>query len=275
MSGKDKTTTEPDPTGDIAVTKAVDSDLARRKITKAIESLEKALTSIPAVGRASDVSVSNETAPIAKAVDAEDTTQAEEKPAQKYLAKAKKAINKALANLPDVSRAADASVSNETAPITKDVGDANDVKGDGDHSKPANDTVDTDAKPMTKAESCGPDCVGDNCDKCAAMGITKAACCDDCGDNCAGDVQCCSKCMKMAKADAVPSPAATGTVMASVDELAKAADTDNDGDTDSDTDNDDDDKPVYKSAKDLVDEAKISKSIWGGAFGAPSIPRIQ
>ena len=40
-------------------------------------------------------------------------------------------------------------------------------------------------------------------------------------------------------------------------------------------DNDDDDKPVYKSAQDLVDEAKISKSIWGGAFAAPAAPRIQ
>ena len=36
-------TTEPDPTGDIAVTKSMDSALARRKIKKAMKALEKAI----------------------------------------------------------------------------------------------------------------------------------------------------------------------------------------------------------------------------------------
>lgn len=233
MSGEDKVTVEPDPKGEIAVTKSVDSDLAHRKITKAIKSLEKALKSLPNVGRAANASVDNETAPVAKSVDDE----------------------------PSVDRAESVEVSNETAPIAKGVGDANDVEGDGDHSKPANDTVDTDAEPMTKG----------------------AGTCAECGDNCGDDETKCNKCMSksedegdLEKSDSAPSPVATGTVMtASVDDLAKAADTDSDGDTDADTDNDDDDKPVYKSAKELVDEAKISKSIWGGAFGAPEIPRIK
>lgn len=226
MSGEDKTTTEPDPKGDIAVTKAVDSDLARRKITKAIKSLEKALKGLPNVGRASDVSVDNETSPVAKAAD------------------------------PDVSRADSVEVSNETSPVAKNVGNPDDVKGDGENSKPANEPVSTDAEPMTKG-----------------------ACCEDCGDDCTSEKTCCTKCMKMEKEYAsAPAPSAASSsapVTASVDDLEKAADTDKDGDTESDTDEDDDDKPVYKSAQELVDEAKINKSVWGGAFAAPAAPRIQ
>jgi len=245
MSGKDKATTEPDPKGDVAVTKAADSDLARRKITKAIRSLEKALKGLPDVGRASDASVDNATSPVAKATG------------------------------PDVSRADSVEVSNETSPVAKNVGDPDDVKGNGEYSKPANTTVSTDAEPMTKAESCGPDCTGADCTKCASM--TKAACCDDCGDDCTSEKTCCTKCMKMEKeyASAPASGSSTAPITSSIDDLEKAADTDKDGDTKSDTDNDDDDKPVYKSAQDLVDEAKISKSIWGGAFAAPAAPRIQ
>jgi hypothetical protein len=224
MSEKDKVTTEPDPKGDVAVTKSVDSDLARRKITKAIKSLEKALAGLPDVGRADSVSVSNETAPVAKAADA-----------------------------PNVGRADSVSVSNETAPVTKDVGDANNVKGDGDNSQVANTTVNQPAGVVTKAESCGPDCTGDDCTKCAAMGITKAACCDDCGDNCTTNKECCTKCMKMNKSDSVPSPSSSGAVMASVDELEKAA-----GDDDSDAGSEPDDD---------ADDKDIKKSIWGGAFG--------
>lgn len=161
----EKTTTEPDPKGDIAVLKSVDSDLARRKITKAIKSLEKALTTIPDTSRAASVSVDNATAPVAKAVDAQDVPPADTVKLAKYLAKASKAIEKAATSIPNAGRAASVSVDNA---ITKDVGNANDVDGDGDNSKPGNDTVDTDAKPMTKG-SCGPDCTGEDCTKCAAM----------------------------------------------------------------------------------------------------------
>jgi len=254
----EKTTTEPDPKGDIAVLKSVDSDLARRKIQNAIISLEKAMANMPDTGRASSVSVSNETAPMSKAVDTDNddktdlsrptsdsVSSAVTKSASDYLYSAKKAIKKALANLPDTSRASSVNVSQEAAPINKDVGNATDVNGVGANSEPANDTVSQDAKPMTKATDlccadCGPDCQGTCCTKCAAMGVTKAA------------------------------------------------DTDNDGDTNADTDNDDDavkksaDEVVTesqsKTSLDMINDAKVnvlSKSAWGGAFGAPSIPRIK
>jgi hypothetical protein len=229
----EKTTTEPDPKGDIAVLKSVDSDLARRKITKAIKSLEKALTTIPDTSRAASVSVDNATAPVAKAVDGKDVDAKDVPPAQakklaKYLAKASKAIEKAATSIPNAGRAANVSVDNS---ITKDVGDANDVKGDGDNSKPGNPTVSTDAKPMTKG-SCGPDCTGDGCTKCAAMGMTKAACdcCDNCGANCTGS--CCEKCASMNKEASTSSTAPSAPV-------AMAADAED-----------------------------IKKSVWGGAFSA-------
>jgi len=216
--------------------------------------LEKALTTIPDTSRAASVSVDNATAPVAKAVDGKDVDAKDVPPADtvklaKYLAKASKAIEKAATSIPNAGRAANVSVDNA---ITKDVGDANDVKGDGANSKPGNATVDTDAKPMTKG-SCGPDCTGDDCTKCAAMGITKAACCDDCGDNCTTNKECCTKCMKMNKSDSVPSPSSSGAVMASVDDLEKAA-----GDDDSDAGSEPDDD---------ADDKDIKKSIWGGAFG--------
>jgi len=200
MSEKDKVTTEPDPKGDVAVTKAVDSDLARRKITKAIKSLEKALKGLPNVGRASDVTVDNETSPVAKS-----------------------------AGLPDVGRADSVSVSNETAPVTKNVGDPDDVKGQGENSEPAHDTVDLPAEV-----------------------VTKAACCEDCGDDCSAEKQCCMKCMKMEKMDepAPAPPSGTTSVSASIDsDMEKAEGTDGD-DKEPDADEDD----------------KINKSVWGGAF---------
>lgn len=233
MSEKiEKTTTEPDPSGDIAVLKAVDSDLARRKITKAIKSLEKALKGLPNIGRASDVSVDNETAPVAKSTGS-----------------------------PNISRADSVEVTNETAPVAKNVGDPDDIKGKGENSEPANKPVDLPAEVVTKAEGCGPDCTGAGCTKCASM--AKAACCESCGDSCGTEKQCCTKCMKMVKeySEPVPAPSAGSSVMASVDELEKAADTE---------DKDDKDKPVYKSAKDLIDDAKINKSVWGGAFAPTS-----
>lgn len=197
----EKATTEPDPKGDIAVLKAVDSDLARRKITKAIKSLQKALTGLPNVDRADSVSVDNETAPVTKA-----TT-------------------------PDVSRADSVSVDNATSPVAKNVGDPDDVKGKGENSEPAHDTVDLPAEV-----------------------VTKAACCEDCGDSCGTEKQCCEKCMKMTKdygSEAAPAPSSGESVAASVDDLTKAADTDDDADKEPDADEDDKD---------------IKKSVWGGAF---------
>jgi len=265
----EKTTTEPDPTGDIAVLKSVDSDLARRKIQKAIISLEKAMANLPSVGRASSVSVANETAPVSKAVDtddngktdlsrptSDDVSSAVTKSASDYLYSAKKAIKKALDNLPDAGRPTGVSVSQEAGPINKNVGSPDSVEGVGENSKPANDTVSQDAEPMTKVCTCG------DCPEC----LSKAACCKAAGSDCTGD--CCSKCACMG--------------------VKKAADTDNDGDTDADTDNDDD--SVTKSANEVVTESQskttldmindakanvLSKSVWGGAFDAPKIPRVK
>ena len=153
--------------------------------------------------------------------------------------------------------------------MAKDVGDANNVKGKGENSQVANTTVDRPAGVVTKADSCGPDCVGNDCTKCAAMGITKAACCEDCGENCANESQCCEKCMKLEdaevpgnlkleEAEGVPSPASPGTVM-----KGNAADAVTESQT--------------KTSKEMIDNAKvnISKSVWGGSFGAPNIPRIK
>jgi hypothetical protein len=221
----EKTTTEPDPKGDIAVLKSVDSDLARRKITKAIKSLEKALTTIPDTGRAASVSVDNATAPVAKAVDAQDVPPADTVKLAKYLAKASKAIEKAATSIPNAGRAASVSVDNA---ITKDVGNANDVDGDGDNSKPGNDTVDTDAKPMTKG-SCGPDCTGEDCTKCASMTKAMCDCCADCGADCQGG--CCDDCSSVSKD-------------ASLSQTAPSA-------------------PVAMAAE----AEDIKKSVWGGAFG--------
>jgi len=278
----EKTTTEPDPNGDIAVLKSVDSDLARRKIQKAIISLEKAMANMPDTGRASSVSVSNETAPVSKAVDtdndkktdlsrpnSDDVSSAVTKSASDYLYSAKKAIKKALANLPDTSRASSVSVSQEAGPINKDVGNATDVDGVGANSKPANDTVSQDAKPMTKACTCGDcpecsakavtkantcgaeDCTGADCKKCAAMGIKKAACdcCDKCGPDCKGG--CCDKCTSVKLEDAY------GMSKSAIDAVTESQ---------------------SKTSLDMINDAKVdvlSKSAWGGAFGAPSIPRIK
>jgi len=287
----EKTTTEPDPKGEIAVLKSVDSDLARRKIQKAIISLEKAMANMPDTGRASSVSVSNETAPMSKAVDTDndgdadaaemDNDNAVKKSASDYLYSAKKAIKKALANLPDTGRAGSVAVSNETTPIKKDVGDAQDAVGVGENSKPANDTVSQDAKPMTKACTCGDcpecsaksvtkantcgaaDCTGTDCKKCNAMGMTKAACdcCDKCDANCDG--KCCDKCtsVKLDEAEGM-SPGnlqledAVG-IKKSVDEVVTESQS--------------------QTSLEMINNAKmnISDSVWGGAFGAPNIPRIK
>jgi hypothetical protein len=59
--------------------------------------------------------------------------------------------------------------------------------------------------------------------------------------------------MKMSKSDSVPSPSSSGAVMASVDDIEKAAG-DDDADAGSEPDDDADDKD-------------IKKSVWGGAFG--------
>ena len=281
MSENIKKTTEPDPEGDIAVLKSVNSDLARRKISKAIDSLEKALANLPDTGRASDVNVSNETAPVNKAVDTTDLTQVVTKSAQDYLSSAKRSIKKALANLPDTGRAASVSVSQEAAPINKNVGDPDDLKGVGDNSEPANDTVSQDAKPMTKACTCGDcpecsansvtkantcgaaDCTGTDCKKCNAMGMTKAACdcCDKCDANCKGG--CCDKCtsVKLDEAEGM-APGnlqledAVG-ITKSVDEVIAESQS--------------------ETSLEMIEKAKmnISDSVWGGSFSAPTIPRIK
>jgi hypothetical protein len=200
----DKTTTEPDPTGDIAVTKSMDSDLARRKIKKAMKSLEKAMNSLPDTGRASEVSVANETAPTEKA-----------------------------AGMPDTSRADSVDVANETAPIAKEMVTMSDDKlvGEGDHSQPGNETV----EPINKADG------------------------EECPDGCD-----CEKCMKMDKD--ITSDDSSDTASA---EIVKA---DDGADKEPDADEDD---TVYKSAQDLVNDAKMTKSVWGGAFGAPNIPSVK
>jgi hypothetical protein len=264
----DKITTEPDPQGDIAVTKSVDSDLARRKIAKAMKRLEKAISNLPDVSRASSVDVANATAPINKVDGDTEVVNLDGNPtvAAKQVAKAIKSLEKALGGLPNVSRASSVNVSNETAPIAKADADApqqgTDAKplnGDGDNSKPGNETTDTDAKPMTKSDD----------------EVEKAACCEACGDDCSADKQCCTKCMKMTKEySSPPSPASSGTVMAADGEDMTKAAGDDDDDSDSEPDDDEDDK-VQKSAQDLINDAKITKSIWGGAFGAPSIPNMK
>jgi hypothetical protein len=198
-----------------------------------------------------------------------DNDNSVKKSASDYLYSAKKAIKKALANLPDTGRAGSVAVSNETAPIKKDVGDATDVDGVGANSKPANDTVSQDAKPMTKACTCGDcpecsansvtkantcgaaDCTGTDCKKCAAMGITKAACdcCDKCGPDCKGG--CCDKCTSVKLEDAYG-------MSKSVNEVVEES--------------------QNKTSLDMINDAKadlLSKSVWGGAFGAPGIPRIK
>ena len=298
----EKTTTEPDPKGDIAVLKSVDSDLARRKITKAIKSLQKAMANLPDTGRASSVSVGNATGPGSLKLEDADGLQLEDADGmmpgnlkledvygvQKYLSKALRSISKAYSSLPSTNRAGSVSVGNATGPgslkledmdgvtpgnlkledMAKDVGDANNVKGKGENSQVANTTVDRPAGVVTKADSCGPDCVGNDCTKCAAMGITKAACCTDCGDNCSGGA-CCEKCMKLEdtevpgnlkleEAEGVPSPASPGTVM-----KGNAADAVTESQT--------------KTSQEMINDAKvnISKSVWGGAFGAPNIPRVK
>ena len=179
------TSTEPDPEGDIAVTKSANSDLARSDIEKAIEALTAIAKSLPDVSRADDVTVDNET--LSKSTDE-----------------------------PDVERAGDVEVSNETAPIAKNVGDPDDVVGDGDFSKPAHTPGIPPEEPMTKAVCGEADCAGEDCQKCM------------------------DKDMIMSKSD--------------------------DGD-DVEPDADEDDKEVYKSAQDLINDSKMHKSVWGGAFG--------
>jgi hypothetical protein len=278
MSENIKKTTEPDPEGDIAVLKSVNSDLARRKISKAIDSLEKAMANLPDTSRASGVNVSQEAAPVNKSVD---LTQVVTKSASDYLYSAKKAIKKALASMPDTGRASSVSVSQEAGPINKDVGNATDVDGVGANSKPANDTVSQDAKPMTKACTCGDcpecsansvtkantcgaaDCTGTDCKKCNAMGMTKAACdcCDKCDANCKGG--CCDKCtsVKLDEAEGM-APGnlqledAVG-ITKSVDEVIAESQS--------------------ETSLEMIEKAKmnISDSVWGGSFSAPTIPRIK
>lgn len=179
----EKTSTEPDPEGDIAVTKSANSDLARSDIEKAIEALTTIMKSLPDVSRAADVTVDNET--LSKSTDE-----------------------------PDVERASDVEVSNETAPIAKNVGDPDDVVGDGDFSKPAHTPGTPPEESMTKAVCGEADCAGEDCQKCM------------------------DKDMIMSKSE-----------------------------HDGDDEESDADKEVYKSAQDLINDSKMSKSVWGGAFG--------
>lgn len=241
--GKNMTdkTTEPDPTGDIAVTKSMDSDLARRKIKKAMKALEKAMASLPDAGRASSVSVANETAPVSKEVT------------------------------PDVSRASSVSVSNETAPVSKEMaapagtttapsapitsadgapmqGTTQHVDGEGEYSHQANVPV----EPLHKASGT----------------------CADCGDSCEDGETKCNKCMTkgagMAEAEKVE-------IKKSDDEEDEEDDEDKmeKADTCSDCGKADCTCKVYKSATDLINEAKMTKSVWGGAFGAVERPIVR
>lgn len=246
--GNDMSTTEPDPTGDIAVTKSMDSTLARRKIKKAMKALEKAMASLPDVGRAGDVSVSNETAPVAKASGGD----------------------------PDVSRADSVTVSNETGPsvqkdmTTADGGAGNQgmdqkIAGEGEYSVAGNPTVPSDAAPMTKA----------------------AGTCSECGDSCGEDETKCSKCMKMEKSSDGDDKEPDDDEDDKVEKADKCPDCGKsnadctckvekaDKCPDCGKSSDDCTCKVYKSAQDLINEAKLSKSVWGGAFGTPNIPRVQ
>ena len=235
----DTTSTEPDPKGDIAVTKSVDSDLARRKITKAISRLEKALTSLPDTGRASSVSVSNETAPVAKA---DGTPVVNLDGAAQQVSKAMKSLKKAISSLPDTGRASSVSVSNETAPVAKATGDMQGtdgkVEGEGDYSEKANTTVSQDAEPMTKMD---------------AEDLEKADNkCADCGDTIPADATKCSKCLSKS------------------DEATDLEKADDDSDAGSEPDNDADDSSIKKSEE----PSEIQKGIWGGAFGTAKRPTI-
>jgi len=245
MSENIEKTTEPDPEGDIAVLKSVNSDLARRKISKAIDSLEKALANLPDTSRASDVNVSQEAAPVNKSVDSTDLTQVVTKSAQDYLSSAKRSIKKALANLPDTGRAASVSVSQEAAPINKNVGNPDSVDGVGANSEPANPTTSTDAEPMTKADDCGPDCEG------------------------------CTKCSGMSK------DVTSEEVVEKAADTDKDGDTESDTDKDGDAIKKSVDEVVLESQSqtslEMINNAKmdISDSVWGGSFSAPVIPRIK
>jgi hypothetical protein len=227
----DKTTTEPDPTGEIAVTKSANSDLARRKIQKAMKALEKAMASLPDANRASEVSVDNATAPTEKA-----------------------------AGLPDVSRAGDVNVSNETAPVAKAQapmqGTDQPVAGEGENSEPGNATV----EPLHKA----------------------AGTCAECGDSCGDDETKCYKCMSKDITSGDTSDTASADIVKSEDGDDKEPDEDEDDEikkadscADCGKSNADCTCKMYKSAQDLVNEAKMTKSVWGGAFGAPNIPNIR
>jgi len=130
----EKASTEPDPEGDIAVLKSANSDLARSDIEKAIEALTAIAKSLPDVSRADDVTVDNET------------------------------LEKS--NDPEISRAGDVTVSNETGPVAKNVGDPDDVVGQGESSKPANEPVDRPQGVITKSTCGEEDCSGEDCAKC-------------------------------------------------------------------------------------------------------------
>jgi hypothetical protein len=64
--------------------------------------------------------------------------------------------------------------------------------------------------------------------------------------------------LKLEEAEGVPSPASPGTVM-----KGNAADAVTESQT--------------KTSQEMINDAKvnISKSVWGGSFGAPNIPRIK
>jgi hypothetical protein len=83
------------------------------------------------------------------------------------------------------------------------------------------------------------------------MGITKAACdcCDKCGPDCKGG--CCDKCTSVKLEDAYGMSKSANEVI---------------------------EESQSKTSLDMINDAKadlLSKSVWGGAFGAPGIPRIK
>jgi hypothetical protein len=145
--------------------------------------------------------------------------------ARSDIEKAIEALTAIAKSLPDVSRATEVSVNNEITQetydqnpsIVKDVGNADDVVGDGANSKPANEPVDRPQGVMKKSTCGEADCSGEDCSKCMA------------------------KDMEM---------------------VTKSEDG-----KDSEPDSDADDTKVYKSAQDLINDAKMHKSVWGGAFG--------
>jgi len=184
---------------------------------------------MPDVGRATSVTVANETNPYGEQLVSVRSALLALRKAEKALVGVGRYAN--IAN--KVTQAPDQM---QTAEVAKGVTD--------DVENIASNVLKGDASDAQTGCTCCSECVAGGCnpDQCCS-GSMCCSCCDKCStvnkaagcdcDTCTGaGCDCCQKCAGM----------------------MKAADTDNDGDTDADTDNDDDSK------------TSIKKSVWGGTF---------